>query len=204
MGVGLKKHGQGIALDPCESITAFNGQSNNLLCWERPERKIYAYVHAHSDYDQSSVSSAVTNVLDGRLHLVEDLLAAGHTLAQLRAWERAEQVVECVRGAWISWESWLAIGNGLDQAAACLRHPGAIVCHYSAALWHLLSDEDPRHIWTSAIAVPGIVWTDLDRTVGVDTYDIAGVTVRVTSAPGQSSTCCGIARNSGRSQPGRP
>ena len=124
----------------------------------------------------------MTNVMDGRLHLVEDLLAVGFTMADLRAAEKAEQVVECVGGAWISWESWLATGNGLDQAAACLQHPGAIVCHYSAALWHLLSDEDPRRIWTSAIDIPGIVWTDLDRTVGVETMDIAGVTVRVTSA----------------------
>ena len=125
----------------------------------------------------------MTNVMDGNLHREEDLLAAGFTLENLRAAERDEQIVECVRGTWITWDAWVAIGNGFDQAAACLRHPGAIVCHYSAALWHLLSDEDPRIIWTSAIDVPGIVWSDLDRTVGVDAYEIAGVTVRVTSAP---------------------
>ena len=123
------------------------------------------------------------NVRDGRLHLVEDLLAAGHTMECLRTAERAEEVVEFVDGVWISHEAWLAIGNGLDQAAACLIHPGAIVCHYSAGLWHLLSDEDPRQVWTSAIDIPGIVWTDADRTVGVDMVEIAGVTVRVTNAP---------------------
>ena len=124
----------------------------------------------------------MTDVMDGNLHREEDLLAAGHTMADLRAAEKAELVIEFMDRTWISRESWLAIGNGLDQAVPCLRHPGAIVCFYSAALWHLLSDEDPSQIWTSALEVPGIVWTGLDRTVGVETYEIAGVTVRITNA----------------------
>ena len=124
----------------------------------------------------------MTNVMDGNLHLVDDLLASGFTLADLRAAERDERIVECVRGAWISWNAWVAIGNGLDQATACLRHPGAIVCFHSAMLWHLLGDDDPPRIITSAIDIPGIVWTDLDRTVSVETTLIAGVTVRITSA----------------------
>ena len=124
----------------------------------------------------------MTDAKDGRLHLVEDLLAAGHTMDGLRAAEQAESMVEFVDGVWISHEAWLATGNGLDQAAACLRHPGAIVCHYSAMLWHLLGDDDPPQIVTSATEVPGIVWTDADLTVGVETMEIAGVTVRITSA----------------------
>lgn len=122
----------------------------------------------------------MTNVMDGNLHREEDLLAAGITMENLRAAEKAEQIVEFMERTWISRESWLA--NGLDQAVGCLRYPGAIVCFYSAALWHLLSDEDPSQIWTSAIDIPGIVWTDADLTVGVETMEIAGVTVRITNA----------------------
>ena len=124
----------------------------------------------------------MTNIMDGRLHRIEDLLAAGHTMADLRAAEEADQIVEYVPGVWISHQAWMAIGNGLDQAAATLLHPGAIVCFHSAMLWHLLGDDDPPRVFTSAIAVPGVEWNEAERTVGVDALEIAGVTVRVTSA----------------------
>ncbi|RYB01893.1 type IV toxin-antitoxin system AbiEi family antitoxin domain-containing protein [Lichenibacterium ramalinae] len=124
----------------------------------------------------------MTDVMDGRLHLVDDLLAAGFALSDLRAEERAEKVVEYVSGVWISHQAWMTIGNGLDQAAATLLHPGAIVCFHSAMLWHLLGDDDPPRVFTSAIPVPGVDWNEVDRTVGVDVLEIAGVTVRVTSA----------------------
>ncbi|MGY3582080.1 putative transcriptional regulator of viral defense system [Bradyrhizobium sp. USDA 4341] len=140
----------------------------------------------------NSPPEILAGLLSGnRLRVRSDIVAAGvHPQTLARAVE-AGSAVPYARGIYMAPNADLPEGVGF--AATTLLNPGGVVCLSSAALYHRLSDENPDAIFyavgNKTMKVVGaardpvrlVHWSEAARSIGVDTVEIAGVPVKITS-----------------------
>lgn len=77
-------------------------------------------------------------------------------------------------------------------SAFAVRYPSSVICLASAAAFHGLTAQNPHEIWAafpyeqslprkSDLACRGFRWREAAMTVGVETYEVGGVPVRITN-----------------------
>ena len=132
----------------------------------------------------------------------------GPSRQSLIRWEREGKIVRIDRGLYLPVAE--ADQDHLTEAAACLRHPNGIICLISALRWHGLGTQVPHVVW---MAVPRGAGNNNRRTTGgirllkwlpshltehIETRQIAGVNVRLTSAARTIIDCWRCPRFIGR------
>lgn len=141
----------------------------------------------------SPPASAIDTVFaDNRLHRAADLTAAGLSRMAIKRAADAGRIIQYARGVYVSADGLATTGIGLAAISMLLQ---GVVCLGSAAQFHNLADEDPPEIWYAVdrarngnVSAPSIrqphrlVWWQTEiMEIGVDTVQIAGVDVRITS-----------------------
>lgn len=77
-------------------------------------------------------------------------------------------------------------------AGFAVKYPSSVICLASAAAYHGLTTQNPHEVWAAFpysqsiprapdVALRGFRWRELQMSAGVETFDIAGVPVRMTS-----------------------
>ena len=127
---------------------------------------------------------------DDNLHTAKEIVRAGVSRKALALAAKEERAVEAIDGVWISMPGLSEHFEWLSYGAACLLHPGAIVCMYSACLFHDISDELPWQLWlavnprltrrTTGPTIRSVGWSGPLMTVGIETHMVGGVQVRIT------------------------
>jgi predicted transcriptional regulator of viral defense system len=129
---------------------------------------------------------------DNRLHRAADLAARGLSRMAIKRAADAGRIIQYARGVYVSVDGLATTGISLAATSLLLQ---GVVCLGSAAQFHGLSDEDPPEIWYAVdrarngnLSAPSIrqphrlVWWSAElMKVGVETVEISGVNVRVTS-----------------------
>jgi predicted transcriptional regulator of viral defense system len=118
---------------------------------------------------------------------------ANQSRQTLSRWEREGRIVRIDRGLYLPAEE--ADQDHVAEAAACLRHPQGVVCLISALRMHGLGTQVPQVVW---LAVPRgsvngrvsstrrirlLKWLPAHLVKDIETRRIAGVRVRLTTAP---------------------
>jgi len=123
--------------------------------------------------------------------VIEELMAEGRI-------ERMSAGLYGLPGRDESWNSFAMLGT---------RYPDAVICLASAAAYHGLTTQNPYEVWaafpygktsipkSSDLAVRGFRWRGPSMEVGIETADVGGVPVRVTSP---ARTVVDLIRTKGR------
>ncbi|MCW6509856.1 type IV toxin-antitoxin system AbiEi family antitoxin domain-containing protein [Lichenifustis flavocetrariae] len=138
--------------------------------------------------DEQSRLDAV--LADDNLHTVREIVRAGVPRGALAQAAKEERAIEVIDGVWISMAGLSEHFEWLSYGAACLLHPSAIICMYSACLFHDISDELPWQLWlavdpkltrrTRGPTLRSVGWSGPLMTVGIETHMIGGARMRIT------------------------
>ncbi len=158
------------------------------------------------------VRSRLDTILgDDNLHTAKEIVQAGVPRSALAQAAKEERDIEVIDGVWISMPGLSTHFEWLSYGAACLLHPDAVICMFSACLFHDISDELPWALWlavdprltrrTKGATLRSIGWSGPLRTVGIETHLIGGVRCGSLTRPGRPSTYCGCASATATSRP---
>ena len=132
----------------------------------------------------------------------------GPSRQSLMRWEREGKIVRIDRGLYLPAAE--ADQDHLTEAAACLRHPNGVICLVSALRLHGLGTQVPQAVWMAVPRGAGnnnrratgsirlLKWLPSHLTDHIETRQIAGVNVRLTSAARTIIDCWRCPRLIGR------